>query len=146
MAVVRWDPWHDLQSLQSDFARLWARSPWLANSLGAREYPPLNVSVEEGRIVVTVELPGVKIDDVEITLTGDTLVVKGEKKPGDAGKVHRRERFAGRFSRTIHVPNRVERDAIKAKLLDGILTITLPEAAQAKRRKIAVTLAAQGGA
>ena len=146
MAVARWDPWHDLRALQGDLARLWERSPWLANSLGAREYPPLNVSVAEDQIVVAVELPGVKIGDVEITLTGDTLVIKGEKNPGDAGKVHRRERFAGRFSRTIHVPSRVERDAIKAKLVDGILTVTLPEAAEAKSRKITVTPAAEGGA
>jgi len=146
MAIARWDPWHDLRALQGDLARLWERSPWLANTLGAREYPPLNVLVGEDAIAVTVELPGVKIDDVDITLTGDTLVIKGEKTPGDVGKVHRRERFTGRFSRTIHVPNRVERDAIKAKLVDGILTVTLPEAAEAKSRKITVTPAAEGGA
>lgn len=146
MVLARWDPWDDLRGLESGIARLWARSPGVANSRGGREYPPLNVSVGEDEIVVSVELPGVKLDDVEITLTGDTLVIAGEKKPGGEGKAHRRERFAGRFSRTIHVPKRVARDAIQAKLLDGILTITLPEAAQAKRRKITVTPAAEGGA
>ena len=109
------------------------------------ESQPLNVSVDDGDIVVSLEAPGVKIDDVDITLTGDTLVVKGTKKPDCEGKYHRRERFSGRFSRTVHVPSRVDRDAIRAKLVDGILSITLPQAAEAKARKITVTPTVEGG-
>ena len=146
MALMRWDPWHDLLGMRSDLARLWASSPWLADAFGAREYPPLNVSVTEGNVTVTLELPGVHIDDVDVTLTGDTLVVKGEKRTNGQGRYERRERYAGRFSRTIHVPDRVERDAIKAKLTDGILTITLPKAEELKPKKITVKPCAEGGA
>ena len=138
MALMRWDPWQDLLSFRGDLAPLWLTPPWLADAFGARENPPLNVSVNDEDIVAQLELPGTKSEDVDISLTGDVLVVKGEKKTEGEGKYQRRERFSGSFSRTIHVPERVGRDAIKAQLTNGVLTITLPKAEEARARKISV--------
>ena len=98
-------------------------------------YPPLNLSNDEDAIYVRAELPGVAIEDVELTLTDKTLVLKGER-PAPQGKYYRQERASGVFHRVINIGVPVDRDAVTAAMKDGVLTVTLPKADEVKPRSI----------
>ena len=107
----------------------------------ARSFPALNVWENEDNLFVEAELPGFTMNDVELTVIGDELSIKGERKAGPAEEqatFHRRERGIGPFSRFITLPVDVDADRVEAVLRDGVLTITLPKAAEAKPRRIQV--------
>jgi HSP20 family protein len=145
MAIFRFgtsfDPFVGLRSLQRELERL--SLPWAgeARRVGCGNYPPVNVYESPGEIVVQCEAPGVSAEDFDISITGETLVIKGLKRPpADEEKVRfvRRERGSGEFTRTIMLPDEVEAEKIQAKLSDGVMTIRLPKSATARPRKIEV--------
>lgn len=100
-------------------------------------YPPLNLSNDEENMYVRAELPGVAIDDIEITLTDKTLVIKGERVPQE-GKYYRQERGSGVFHRIINISVPVDRDAVSASMTDGILTVILPKSEEVKPKTISI--------
>lgn len=100
-------------------------------------YPPLNLSEDDVNLYVTMEVPGLPIEDLEITLTDSTLVIRGERKP-EEGKYYRRERSHGVFQRVVNINAPVDRDKVKASLKDGVLEIALPKAEEFKPRKISI--------
>ena len=104
--------------------------------------PRTNVRETDDAFVFTMEMPGLGRENVEISLEGDTLVVKGEKsdkseQSEDKGVV-RREYQSTRFERTFHVGDAIDRGKVKAKMTDGILTVTLPKTPERVGRKIDV--------
>jgi HSP20 family protein len=104
-------------------------------------FPLVNVTEDQDNYYVRAELPGVKTDELGISVTGDTLTLSGERKlPEESEKAsyHRREREAGSFSRVISLPSRLDVDKVKALAEDGVLTVVLPKAESAKPRQIAV--------
>ncbi|QGY39836.1 Hsp20 family protein [Pseudodesulfovibrio cashew] len=103
-------------------------------------YPPLNLSNDDEAIYVRAEVPGVKLEDVELTLTDKTLVLKGERSAPE-GKFYRQERPSGVFHRVINIGVPVDRDKVTATMADGILTVTLPKAAEVKPRNISIEVA-----
>ena len=111
-----------------------------AGSLWDQEEPPLNAWEDEGRFHVEVELPGFKLEDLEIFVVKNELTLRGERKDAtENGRTfHRRERGTGPFARVVRLPAEVEAEKVEATLRDGVLTISLPKAAQAKPRKIQV--------
>lgn len=99
--------------------------------------PSTNISETDDAFVFTLEMPGVKKNEIEVTLEGDVLTVKGGNTTKTESKgVLRREIRSTRFERSFTVGNDVDREKIKAKLEDGILTVTLPKAAERLGRKI----------
>lgn len=107
----------------------------------ARAYPALNVWEDENNIYAEAELPGMTQDQVEIYVTeGNLFTLQGERPPVEAASMawHRRERGAGKFSRTVTLPTNVDADKVEARLEQGVLHVTLPKAAAARPRKIAV--------
>ncbi|MDP2846831.1 MAG: Hsp20/alpha crystallin family protein [Humidesulfovibrio sp.] len=98
-------------------------------------YPPLNVSEDASAYYVRSELPGLSLDSVELTLTDKNLVIKGER-PTEQGKYYRQERPAGFFQRVVALNVPVDRDAVRATLVDGVLTVTLPKCSECLPRKI----------
>ncbi|QJB55698.1 Hsp20/alpha crystallin family protein [Pseudodesulfovibrio sp. zrk46] len=103
-------------------------------------YPPLNLSNDEDNIYVRAEVPGVALEDMELTLTDKTLVLKGERSAPE-GKYYRQERPGGVFHRVINIGVPVDRDSVTATITDGVLTVTLPKAAEVKPRNIAIDVA-----
>ena len=104
-------------------------------------FPPINVSEDVESVYVRAELPGINADDLEITMENDTLTIAGERKPAaedDSVSFHRREREWGAFRRSFSLPTRVDSDKVQARYTDGILTVILPKAAEARPKQIAV--------
>ena len=101
----------------------------------------MNVWNSTDDMVVQCEVPGVKKEDLDLAITGETLVLKGKKPaPEDEGELEyqRRERAFGEFTRTIVLPDKVDADKVQATLSGGILTIRLPKSEAAKPKQIAV--------
>jgi HSP20 family protein len=109
---------------------------------GEREWiPAFDVSETEGEIIVKAEIPGIKVEDIDITLTDGLLTIKGERKMEKEDKqenYHRIERQFGTFSRSLNLGLKVKADGIDAGYKDGILTVTLPKAEEDKPKKIEV--------
>jgi HSP20 family protein len=116
-------------------------SGWLgAGTAGLGSFPPINVFQQGDDFVAVVELPGVDKDSLQIEAKENTIRIAGRKaiKYAENASVHRRERVGGSFDRTIGVPIRVDPDAIRAEMRDGVLALFLPRAASDKPRKITI--------
>ncbi len=105
--------------------------------------PALDVYENKDHFVVKAELPGMKKEDIEVSLHDGSLSISGERKTEskhEEGEVYRAERFFGRFQRTVTLPTAVAADKVKAAYNDGVLTITLPKTEEAKPKKIDVSV------
>ena len=104
-------------------------------------FPLMNVTEEKDNYYVRAELPGIKADELDISVTGDTLTLSGERKipvEDEKARYHRREREAGRFSRVVSLPSQIDTGKVAAKCTDGILTVVLPKAEAAKPKQITI--------
>jgi HSP20 family protein len=103
--------------------------------------PPADVTMSDGHVLLTMDVPGVRSEDLSIELLGDQLFVRGERKrpelPEDAAWQHL-ERGFGRFERRVKVPDGVDADAITASLDDGVLSLIVPKPERLKRRAITI--------
>jgi HSP20 family protein len=108
--------------------------------LGNRPFPAVNAWDEGDDIVAEAELPGLKGEEVDISVLGSELTVKGERKPvtEEGTSYHRRERGTGSFTRVLRLPVEVDAEKVQATLRDGVLTVRMPKAEAAKPRKITV--------
>jgi HSP20 family protein len=109
-----------------------------------REFPPVNMWETMETIYAECELPGVKPEELDISVIGNELTIKGRR--GEAGDsqatYHRRERAIGTFTRTVSLPSEVNAEQVQANLRDGVLLLTLPKADSAKPRKVQVQASA----
>jgi HSP20 family protein len=103
-------------------------------------FPGMNVWEEESAYVAEVEVPGMELKDIEITVAGDELTIKGRREPRteDGWRYLRRERPWGEFTRAVTLPGDVNADAVEARLSHGVLRIHLPKVEEAKPRRITV--------
>jgi HSP20 family protein len=132
----------ELERMRRDMDRL---SEGLARGIFkepmAGVFPLMNVSEDKDNYYVRAELPGLKANDLDISVTGDTLSISGERKiPAEDEKAqyHRREREAGKFSRIVSLPAQIDTGKVEARCNDGVLTVVLPRAEAAKPKQIAV--------
>jgi len=103
--------------------------------------PVLDVFEDKDNVIAKIELPGMKREDIDISLHEGTLSISGERKHEEKsgeGQTYRSERYHGRFQRTVVLPKSVNADQVKAVYKDGILTVTLPKTEDAKPRQIQV--------
>ena len=109
--------------------------------LGAGVFPLINLSENKDNYYARAEMPGLKADDIGISVAGNNLSISGERKIASEGenvRYHRREREAGTFNRVIALPGEVDADKVEAKLVDGILTVVIPMAETAKPKQITI--------
>lgn len=107
-----------------------------SSALGFRaNFPPLNISESEDAVRIKALIPGADINDVELTLTDNSLCLKGELQPKQ-GNYHRQERPTGPFTRVVNINVPIETENVKAVMKDGVLTITLPKCTACKPRTI----------
>lgn len=137
-----WDsPWRELDDMRRDMDRLFDTLGGVGGMQAAGVFPAINVSETGETLLVRAELPGIKPDDLEVTIENNTLTLAGRREmPAENEKVsvHRREREWGSFRRSLTLPARVEGDKVAARYTDGILTVELPKEAAARPKQITV--------
>ena len=152
MAIVRWEPFRDLLSLQDRMNRLFDESyrstqrgtsddEW---ALGGSWAPAVDIYEQGTNIVLKAELPGVDPKDVDIRLENNVLSLRGQRKLESEVKresYHRVERSYGAFSRSFTLPTVVDQASIKAEFKDGMLQVTLPKREEAKPKQIQINVA-----
>jgi HSP20 family protein len=146
--MMRWDPFQDLRSAQDEMAQM---SPMLAHALGLHRQqgsatttawaPALDISERKDAYLVTVELPGLKPEDLDITMEDGLLTIQGERQftsESSEQQFHRVERRYGAFRRSITLPAHVMAEGIQASLEDGVLQLLVPKAEEATPKRIQV--------
>lgn len=111
---------------------------------GGGEFPPVNLWRGDGGLLLMAEVPGVPLDNLEITVHQNTVTVKGKRAqevPAQEATYHRHERALGNFARTVTLPYIVDADRVKASVANGVLTLALPRPESDKPKKIHITTA-----
>lgn len=134
-ALSTWSPFYRLPAVADIFDALsdGNSSAWWS--------PSLDLAEDADKFTVSAEIPGMKREDLGISLQDGVLRISGEKKSeSDDASTHRRERFYGKFERLIQIPSEVDASKVGAAYRDGVLTVTLPKAEAAKPKKIDVSV------
>ena len=150
MTLMRWDPFREVFSLRDAMDRLmeesFVRPSWWAN--GNTFGLPLDVQESDNNYIVKASLPGYKPEDVNITVTGDTLTIRAEHRGEEERKGENfllRERRFGTVSRSITLPAPIQGDQVQANYHNGELILTLPKVEEVKPRQIQITAGDQVG-
>jgi HSP20 family protein len=144
MALVRWDPIRDLDSLQTDMNRLFDRffgAPAANGAPGRRWIPAMDLTETDDSLVLRADLPGVSEDDVEIEVKDGVLTISGERRSDheEVGEgFHRVERSFGRFSRALNLPDGVDADQVEANFDAGVLEVRVPKPEETKPTRIQI--------
>ena len=144
MELAPWRPFGELSPFRKEMDRLWNR--FLGETPFARTFtemwsPSVDISETKDDFVVKAELPGLEAKDVNVSISGDVLTIKGEKKAEEEEKdehYHCVERYAGSFQRVFQLPSGVKADKIEANFDKGVLKVTLPKVEEAKKKEIEV--------
>lgn len=131
----------ELEEARRDMERIFDSLTGGTGTRSAGVFPPINVSEDVESVYVRAELPGIDTSDLDISMENDTLTIAGERKPAredESISYHRREREWGAFRRSFSLPTRIESSKVEARYRDGILTVVLPKAAEARPKQISV--------
>lgn len=143
MSMIRWEPFSELMSLRQAMDRLFEDSfVTPSRAFGRLDIAmPVDMYQTENEVVVKTAVPGVKPEEVDITITGDTLCIKGEKKADEKVKrddyIYQEHRY-GTFSRAVNLPAGLDTGKAEASFEDGILTLTIPKSEEVKPKQIKV--------
>jgi HSP20 family protein len=149
MALIRWEPARELQTIQQEMNRLFGT--FFENPQGgpgdggtlSRWIPPMDLVEEGDHFVLRADLPGVKEEDVKVELDDNVLMISGERKSEHEDRregYYRLERAAGSFSRSLTLPEGVEPDSIQAQFGNGVLTVRIPKPEERKPRRVAINV------
>jgi len=143
---VAWPEFGRLTDLRDEIDRLF-ESPLTELARTSRLLsgwtPALDVYEDTENVIVRAELPGMRREDIDVSLHNDMLSISGERKheeKHEGSEVYRAERFFGRFQRAVTLPTPVATDKVKAQYVDGILTVTLPKSEESKPKRIDVNV------
>ena len=150
MALVRWDPFRELEDVSDGLNRMFTHPASQASTgkeamIVADWTPSVDISETASEYLIKAEIPDVKKEDVKVSLEDGVLTIQGQRKleKEDKGtKYHRIERSYGSFVRTFSLPNVVDAEHVKAEFKDGVLNLHLPKSEKAKPKTIEVKLAA----
>jgi HSP20 family protein len=146
MALVRWEPVRELNSLQNEMNRLFSTffdTPTGGNGTASarRWIPAMDLVETEDHYVLTADLPGLGQEDISLEFEGDVLTLSGERRSGHEERkegYYRLERAAGSFSRSLTLPEGVDPDAVTATFDKGVLEVRIPKPEQRKPKKVAI--------
>lgn len=144
MDIVPWKSFGEISRLRREMDDLFTRifGETSLSKIGLAKWQPVvDISETDTHLVVKAELPGIDVKDVDVSITGDQLTIKGEKQEEKEEKGenrYRSERYYGTYQRVIDLPTRVEEDKTEATFNKGILTITLPKVEKVKRKQVKI--------
>lgn len=143
MLVDRWFPFFDVGKTLEEMDRALSRmgQPLGLRSVPRGTFPAINVYEQDDSIVLTAEVPGIKPDDLDVTVVNDSVTLKGrrqEQNPSDDSRIYRRERAAGAFARTVTLPESIDPNSVQAWYKDGILRVHMSKAQEAKPKKVTI--------
>ena len=149
MNLVKWDPFRELEDVSNRLNRIFgqslARSESGQNMLAVADWAPsVDISETDSAYLIKGEIPGVKKEDVKVTIQDGMLTIQGERKQEKeekGKKFHRIERSYGSFVRSFRVPDDADESAVKAEFKDGMLNVTLAKSEKAKTKAIEVSVA-----
>jgi len=136
-----WDPFTDLLDLRNEMNRLFDTFFGRGEKNQRGWYPAVDIYEEKDRYIVKAELPGMKQEDIKLSIVNNTLTLRGERKAEHEHRrdgYHRVERAYGEFCRSFQLPAEVDADKIKAVYKDGILEVTIPKSEKAKPKEITI--------
>ena len=148
-AITRWDPFRELDELQSRLSTLFGRAPIRKNgakdeALAVAEWAPLvDIVEDDNEYLIKAELPEVKKDEVKVTVQDDVLTITGERqyeKEEKEKKYHRVERAYGSFARSFTLPEDADGEKVAAEFKDGVLKVHLPKSEKARPKTIEVKI------
>ncbi len=147
--ITRWSPLRELDNLRRDFDEIFDQftKDWFSGDSMRLRGPAVESWLEDGKLVVRADLPGVDPKDVDVTVSGETLTLKGkrEHRAEKAGRdFFHREVAYGSFERSLTLPRGVNAGEIKATYKDGVLELTMPAPKELSRRKVPVTIETRG--
>ena len=137
-----WNPWQEMRRLQREMETVFGDAAPGGRWLLAGDYPPINLTRDDGGITLEALCPGVDRASLETTVIGDTVTIRGERKPEPGvpeEAYHRRERMLGSFARTMRIGDRLDPDRAEASYAHGILRVRLARAPEAAPKKISIT-------
>ncbi len=140
--ITPWRPFRELEEWERRFDDLLGQPLWRLPVEERGWVPAVDVFEKEDKFVVKAELPGTKEEDIHVSVVGDTLSIRGEKKTETEVKeedYYRCERSYGSFYRSVPLPSNVDADKIEASFEHGVLEVTLPKSAKVKPKRIAVS-------
>ena len=148
MNLVKWDPFRELEDVSNRLNRIFgqslARSESGQNMLAVADWAPsVDISETDSEYLIKGEIPGVKKEDVKVTIQDGMLTIQGERKQEKeekGKKFHRIERSYGSFVRSFRVPGDADENSVKAEFKDGMLNVTLAKSAKAKPKAIEVSV------
>ena len=145
MTLVRWNPWNDFDAIHHELDKFFAHGTPVSRGPRVGFRALTDVFEDDKGYVLEVDLPGVKLRDIEIELHESTLTIAGERraerapdKEADNSGYRRVERNFGRFERSFRLPKHVDEKSIEASMKDGVLRIALPNVAEVQPRKITI--------
>jgi HSP20 family protein len=142
MALARWTPFTELERMRDEFERMWAPFGGRVGLAPAEtRMPAVDMLERNGNLVVRAEMPGLRREEIEVTVTPDTLTIQAEHRQ-EEGKAeetyYRKERAYRKFYRALPLPTGVKTAEAKATFEDGVLEITLPKAPAPGARKVVI--------
>jgi len=147
-SIVRWSPATNFASVQDELNRVmedvFGRSSRSEDSGSVLWHPPVDIEEQPDRYTLHLELPGMRLEDIKITIEDNRLMIRGEKTRTEEQKnatYHRLERVYGTFERSFALSHAVKSDKIEATYRDGVLEVAVPKAEEAKAREIPVKTA-----
>jgi HSP20 family protein len=148
MNLIKWDPFRELEDVSSRLNRIFGRPALRTEGGGdmlavADWMPSVDISETDAEYTIKGEIPGVKKEDVKVTIQDGMLTIQGERKmekEEKGKKFHRVECSYGSFVRSFRVPDDADEAGVKAEFKDGMLNVTLPKSAKAKPKSISVSV------
>ncbi|WP_250126072.1 Hsp20/alpha crystallin family protein [Chroococcidiopsis sp. CCMEE 29] len=151
MALVHWEPFREIESLQREMNRLFERMMLPTErsdvmAAGPAFIPPAEMHEAADRITLKMEVPGIEAKDLDVKVTAEAVAISGERKSeikSDERGMQRSEFRYGRFQRVIPLPARIQNDKVQAEFKNGVLCLTMPKAEEEKNRVVTINLGGQ---
>jgi len=143
MFVDRWFPFFDVGKTLEEMDRMFGQmgQPLSVRSVPRGTFPAVNIYEQDNGVVLMAEMPGVKPEQLDLVVQGDSVTLKGQRQAEDlpnGDRFYRRERPVGMFTRTVTLPEPINPDSVKAEYKNGVLKVHMEKAEQAKAKKITI--------